>query len=254
MYEIIAKTLGINTVKINRHEQDFSIDIEAANQALQNNNPPIKVVFVVHPNSPTANALNLQEITWLKTIPEDIMVVIDEAYFEFCQNTLVTELSYHPNWVILRTFSKAFRLASLRLGYAIAPAEIIVNLEKVRLPYNIPSFSLCAGQLVLSERQQLLQVIPEILGERRKILPILQGNPALQIWPSDGNFIYARLTNHGLEILGESTQEAGLRKIMQVLKSQGSLIRHTGGGLRLTVGSPEQNQRLLERIQMIFAN
>ena len=254
MYEIIAKTLGINTVKINRHEKDFSIDIDAANQALQNNNLPIKVVFVVHPNSPTANALNPQEIAWLKTIPEDIMVVIDEAYFEFCQNTLVTELSHHPNWVILRTFSKAFRLASLRLGYAIAPAEIIVNLEKVRLPYNIPSFSLCAGELVLSERQQLLQVIPEILGERRKILPILQGNPALQIWPSDGNFIYARLTNHGLEILGESTQEAGLRKIMQVLKTQGSLIRHTGGGLRLTVGSPEQNQRLLERIQMIFAN
>jgi histidinol-phosphate aminotransferase len=254
MYEIIAKTLGINTVKINRHEKDFSIDIEEANQALQQSNPPIKVVFVVHPNSPTANALNPQEIAWLKTIPEDIMVVIDEAYFEFCQHTLVTELSQHNNWVILRTFSKAFRLASLRLGYAIALPAIIENLEKVRLPYNIPSFSLCAGELVLSERQELLQVIPEILEEKRKILPILQTIPALQIWPSDGNFIYARLTNEGLQKLGETSQDAGLRKIMQVLKTQGSLIRHTGGGLRLTIGSSEQNQRLLERIKMIFAN
>ena len=242
MYGIIAQTLGISVVSIGRDEQTFEMDLKTAQTTIETTeNPPIRVVFVVHPNSPTANALTEDELNWLRSLPENILVVIDEAYFEFSQISVVEELKHHPNWVILRTFSKAFRLASLRAGYAIAVPEFISALEKVRLPYNLPSFTQTAALLALNHRQELLTVIPEILGERDRLINALAQNKNLKIWRSDANFIYLRLTD-------ERNSESALSEIMEQLKSKGTLVRHTGGGLRITVGRPDENQRTIERL------
>ena len=242
MYGIIAQTLGISVVSIGRDEQTFEMDLKTAQTTIETTeHPPIRVVFVVHPNSPTANALTEDELNWLRSLPEDILVVIDEAYFEFSQISVVEELKHHPNWVILRTFSKAFRLASLRAGYAIAAPEFISALEKVRLPYNLPSFTQTAALLALNHRQELLTVIPEILGERDRLINALAQNQNLKIWRSDANFIYLRLTD-------ERNSESALSEIMEQLKSKGTLVRHTGGGLRITVGRPDENQRTIERL------
>lgn len=248
MYGIIAQTLGIPVVSAQRKEENFEIDIEAAKRAIaQNQNPPVRAVFVVHPNSPTANALTPDEIEWLENLPSQILVVIDEAYFEFSQNTLADQLHHHPNWIILRTFSKAFRLASMRVGYAIAHPELAVALEKIRLPYNLPSFCQVAAELALAQRQLLLAVIPEIISERAKLIAALSQYQKLQIWPSAANFVYMRVKAGE----GESPQQEH-QQIMQHLKERGTLIRHTGGGLRITVGSPEENQRTVDRIAAIF--
>ncbi len=242
MYGIIAQTLGISVVSIGRDEETFKMDLKAAQTAIETTeHPPIRVIFVVHPNSPTANALTEDELDWLRNLPENILVVIDEAYFEFSQISVVEELKHHPNWVILRTFSKAFRLASLRAGYAIAVPEFISALEKVRLPYNLPSFTQTAALLALNHRQELLTVIPEILGERDRLINALAQNQNLKIWRSDANFIYLRLTD-------EQNSESALSEIMEQLKSKGTLVRHTGGGLRITVGRPDENQRTIERL------
>jgi histidinol-phosphate aminotransferase len=250
MYGIIAQTLGIPVVSIQRKEENFEIDIEAAKRAIdQNQNPPVRAVFVVHPNSPTANALTPDEIEWLESLPSEILVVIDEAYFEFSQNTLADQLHQHPNWIILRTFSKAFRLASMRVGYAIAHPELAVALEKIRLPYNLPSFSQTAAELALAQRQLLLATIPETLSERAKLIAALTQHQKLQVWPSAANFIYLRVK----AAEGESAEQEH-KQIMQQLKAKGSLIRHTGGGLRITVGSPEENQRTVDRIEEVFDN
>ncbi|MEG4120930.1 histidinol-phosphate transaminase [Microcoleus sp. N9_B4] len=248
MYGIIAQTLGIPVVSVRRKEETFEIDIEAAKRDLgQNQNPPVRAVFVVHPNSPTANALTPDEIEWLSTLPEEILVVIDEAYFEFSQNTLADQLHHHPNWIILRTFSKAFRLASMRVGYAIAHPELTATLEKIRLPYNLPSFSQTAAELALAQRQLLLATIPETLSERAKLIAALTQHQKLQVWPSAANFVYLRVKAGE----GESAEQEH-KQIMQQLKDGGTLIRHTGGGLRITVGSPEENQRTVDRIGEIF--
>ena len=248
MYGIIAQTLGIPVVSAPRKEDNFEIDIAAAKQAIaQNQNPPVRAVFVVHPNSPTANALTTAEIEWLSSLPEDILVVIDEAYFEFSQNTLADRLHQHPNWIILRTFSKAFRLASMRVGYAIAHPQLTAALEKIRLPYNLPSFSQTAAEFALAQRQLLLAVIPEIISERAKLIAALTQHQKLQVWPSAANFVYLRVK------AGEDeSAEQEHQQIMQQLKEQGTLIRHTGGGLRITVGSPEENQRTVDRIQAVL--
>jgi len=131
--------------------------LAAAESAIeQTHNPPVRVV---HPNS-TGNALTSKELEWLRSSPEQILVVIDEAYFEFSQ-TVVSELLQRPNWMVLRTFSKAFRLAALRVGYAIAHPELIVALENPQ-PYNLPSFSQAAALVTLQQRQLLLESIPPI--------------------------------------------------------------------------------------------
>lgn len=248
MYAIIAQTLGIPVVSVGRKEENFEIDIEAAKKALaQTQNPPVRVVFVVHPNSPTANALTADEIEWLENVPPEILVVIDEAYFEFSQNTLAGKLNAHPNWIILRTFSKAFRLASMRVGYAIAIPELAAALEKIRLPYNLPSLSQVAAEFALAQRQLLLAAIPEIFAERTKLIAALTQHQKLQIWPSAANFIYLRVKG------GDGNRaETEHKQIMQQLKTKGTLIRHTGGGLRITVGSPEENQRTVDRIGEIL--
>ena len=248
MYGILAKTLGIPVVTIGR-ETTFEMDLAAAQSAIeQTQNPPIRVVFVVHPNSPTANALTTAELDWLRSLPEEILVVIDEAYFEFSQTTVTGELAQRPNWVVLRTFSKAFRLAAHRIGYAIAHPELIAALEKVRLPYNLPSFTQAAAQVALTHRQQLLELIPQILTERSQLIAALQQHPALKVWPSDANFIYLRLTSAEKDSASNT-----LTLLVQKLKAEGTLIRHISDGLRITIGSPEENQRTLHRLQSFLS-
>jgi histidinol-phosphate aminotransferase len=241
MYAILAQTLGIPVVSIGR-TPDFALNLQEAQEAVDPFAPnPVRVVFMVHPNSPTGNALTAAEIAWLRQLPPNILVVIDEAYFEFSQQTLVSEIADRPNWVILRTFSKAFRLAAHRVGYAIANPALIQVLEKVRLPYNLPAMSQAAALLALTHRAQLLQSIPELFEERDRLFTALSQLPHLQLWPSAANFIYARLET-----------EAATIALQQQLKQVGTSIRYTGGGLRITIGTPEENNHTFMRIQELI--
>ena len=246
MYGILAKTLGIPVVTVSR-QKDFALNLDAAQQAIeQTNNPPVRVVFVVHPNSPTGNALITQELDWLRSLPENILVVVDEAYFEFSQTSVINELTQRSNWIVLRTFSKAFRLAGHRVGYAIANPDLVRVLEKVRLPYNLPSFSQIAARVALQQRQLLLPLVTQTIEERERIYPILQANGAFKVWQSQANFLYLRLAD-----LSNKQHEQTLADITQNLKAKGTLIRHTGGGLRITIGTPEENKRTIERLAAV---
>ena len=249
MYGILAKTLGIPVLTVERNPDNFEIDLKAAQSALEATQaPPIRVVFVVHPNSPTGNCLTGAELSWLRSLDEQILVVIDEAYFEFSQTTLVSELPQHPNWVILRTFSKAFRLAALRVGYCVGHPQAIAILEKVRLPYNLPSFSIAGALAAMENKQLLLESISPTLHERDKLIEVLSQHPRLQIIKSAANFIFLRLQGNNPE-----NQNLTLTTLHQKLKTSGTLVREINGGLRITIGSPEENTRTLERIQAALA-
>jgi len=245
MYAILAQTLGIPVVQVER-EANFEIDLAAAQLAIeQTQAPAIRVVFVVHPNSPTGNALNSSELEWLRNLPAEILVVIDEAYFEFSQTSVVRELLQKPNWVVLRTFSKAFRLAAHRVGYAIAHPQLIAALEKIRLPYNLPSFSAAAALVALQQRQLLLEPVHQLLAERAKLIYALKQHPALQVWDSAANFIYLQLKATDCKAGAQDS----LSSLTQQLKANGTLVRQINGGLRITIGSPEENLRTLNRLQ-----
>lgn len=244
MYGILARTLGISVTTVGRSPQTFEIDLSAAQTALdQTTAPPIRLVFVVHPNSPTGNALTDAELKWLRSLPQNILIVIDEAYFEFSQTSVVKELLGHSNWVILRTFSKAFRLAAHRVGYAIAHPEVIAVLEKVRLPYNLPTFSQLAAHTALRHRQDLLASLSDLLQQRRQVIETLSQYPCLQVFPSDANFVFVQF-----DPMENISNEVMLQKIGTDLKQQGTLIRLISGGLRITIGSPAENERMLGRL------
>lgn len=246
MYGILAQTLGVHVVSVDRSNLNFEVDLVAAQKAIDDTqDPPIRVVFMVHPNSPTGNALTTAELEWMGRLSTDILVVIDEAYFEFSQHTVVGELAQHPNWVVLRTFSKAFRLAAHRVGYAVGHPQLIAALEQVRLPYNLPSISLMAAELVLKHHVSILSTIAETMSERDRLSIVLTAIPALQIWRSDANFIYGR-------IQGVPDPELAMRELVIKLKNQGTSIRHTGGGLRISIGSPAENQRTGARMTQLL--
>lgn len=252
MYGILAQTLGIPVVTIDRLHPSFAVDLSAAQAAIsQTNQPAIRAVFMVHPNSPTANALTVAELNWLRSLPESVLVVIDEAYFEFSQHTVVAELQRRSNWVILRTFSKAFRLAAHRVGYAIGHPELIAALEKVRLPYNLPATTQAATFWAMTQRQTLLSVIPMLLSERETLAQFLATHPALQVYPSAANFLFVRLQPTVAKTWNLS-DEAALDKLFQSLKDQGTVIRKISDGLRITVGSQAENQRTIARLQSLL--
>ncbi len=244
MYGILAQTLGIPVVNVDRSASNFEVDVVAAQSAIDTQAVPVRVVFMVHPNSPTGNALTVSELDWMRSLPSDILVVIDEAYFEFSQQTVIAELAARPNWIILRTFSKAFRLAAHRVGYAVAHPQVIATLEQVRLPYNLPSISLAAAQMVLQHRQSLLATIPETMSERDRLFGLLSQIDKLQVWRSDANFIYARIVG--------ANPDLAMTELVAQLKLQGTLIRHTGGGLRISIGSPAENDRTYQRIDRLL--
>lgn len=244
MYGILAQSLGIVTHTINRNEDNFSWNLDKANKLIaEEKNSPIKVIFMVHPNSPTGNCLMSKEIQWLKDLPQDILVVIDEAYYEFSQQTLVSELAKHQNWLILRTFSKAFRLAAHRVGYAIAHEDIIKVLEKIRLPYNLPTFSQLAAEFALQHRDLILPAVKDVMKEKERIYQGLISNPLWKVWHSDANFIYLRLA--------QNPSNENHQRIMAQLKRENVIIRHTGGGLRISVGTVSENDNMLNKLATI---
>lgn len=245
MYRILAETLGIPVVRVNRQEADFAVNLEAAQTACDRAQPPVRVVFIVHPNSPTANPLTPAELDWLRQLPESILIVVDEAYFEFSQQTTAADVLKKPNWVVLRTFSKAFRLAAHRVGYSVSNPALTAALEKVRLPYNLPSLSQAVARLALENRQELLSAIPALLQERDLLQVELATH--LIVWPSAANFIYARPK------VSPEQLEASLIQLSYRFKQLGTLVRRTGGGLRFTVGAASENRHTLERLRKALA-
>jgi histidinol-phosphate aminotransferase len=238
MYGITAKTLGVPYLPIGRNPDTFHLDLPALLAAC--NTGTVGAIFLPHPNSPTGTPLTPEELAVLGNLPQDILVVIDEAYFEFSSLTVLPELAAHPNWVILRTLSKAFRLAAYRVGYAIAQPPLIALLEKVRLPYNVPAASQAAAALVVAHHEEILQSIPALLAERERVTTGLQ-LLGFQVWPSAGNFVFC--TFPGVE--------PGW--LHQALAQQGTLVRHTCGALRVTMGTSAENSRLLARVEAILA-
>jgi len=156
--------------------------------------------------------------------------------------------------LVTRTFSKALRLASHRVSYGIAHSTIIAALEKLRLPYNLPSFSQVAAHTALTHRVQILSQIPDILAERNRLYQALSDHPYLQVWPSDSNFLYVRLQANALSVLEARSQAEGLIKLLGQLKEKGTLVRQTGGGLRISIGTQSENQRTLANIQQVLGS
>ncbi|MBY0426153.1 MAG: histidinol-phosphate transaminase [Cytophagales bacterium] len=235
MYQVSAEIndVFINNVPLDEH---FQIQTDKVINAIHANT---KVIFICSPNNPSGNSVSVQSIeTILRSF--NGLVVIDEAYIDFSSQPSFTQrLAEFPNLVVLQTFSKAWGLANLRVGMAFASLEIISLMNKIKPPYNIGGKTQEAALFALGFAHQTEAMVQEILEEREKLISALEGAPGvIQVYPSDSNFLLVKTTNaHG---------------IYNALVSKGIIVRDRSkvygceGCLRVTVGTPEENERLLK--------
>lgn len=235
MYAIDATSTGTTVISVPRNA-DFSIDEQAVLAALATGN--VDLVVIANPNNPTGNLSNESFLIDVLNAT-DALVLVDEAYFEFSRHTMRPHMERHSNLVILRTFSKAFSLAGLRVGYALAHEDVISELMKVRQPYSVDAFSQWVATKVFRERVVFQSAIRDIMRERDRLLHGLSSLSGVQVFPSEANFVLFRVDQAGA-------------LWRDLLHNHSVLVRDLSRApgledcLRVTVGSPLENTRFLE--------
>ncbi len=203
-----------------------------------------RLVIICNPNNPTGNSFPLEEIRKVLA-GTDKLVVVDEAYFEFSGSSLAGELGRYPNLVILRTFSKAFGMAGLRIGYLMAGTAVINVLQRVRQPYNSNSYSQAAGTLALDYLSQFQAQVREILAERDKLMNYLLGLDLERVYASDANFILFKPKSGAAEIHAKLLEQNVLIRYMGFLPVVGET-------LRVSPGLPEENESFITALNAVL--
>jgi histidinol-phosphate aminotransferase len=237
MYKIIAQGMGINS---SGFPLDENWDFEANEYLEFLEERESKVVFFSYPNNPTGNCFSAKAI---KTIIEKFngIVVVDEAYYNFSDNTFIDEMPKNNNLIVLKSLSK-IGMAGLRVGYGIAEPELIEQFNKVRLPYNSNSISQLLSEKLLSDFASIQKQIDEIKNERERMFKSLSELEGITPYPSDSNFILFR-------------SKIDSEQLFKNLVENGILIRNLGGHprlsncLRVTVGTKDDNDQFLEQVR-----
>jgi len=238
MYKVCA---SINDVEYRKVLLDENFQF-SADDLLNATNINTKIIWLCSPNNPTGNTLNRTEIVKLLKAFEGI-VVLDEAYIDFASEGSFSEfLSEYPNLVILQTFSKAWGSAAIRLGMAFASTEIIYVLNKIKYPYNINILTQKQALLALNNVQQVDAWVETLLAERVVLIQELEKLPFVQhIYPTDANFVLIKVPD--------------ANAIYKSLVEKGIIVRNRNtvslcmGCLRITVGTPDENNILLEELK-----
>ncbi len=242
MYRIIATFTGMDYVGVPLREADFALDVGALLAAIAEHDPA--VVFLAYPNNPTGNLLPADA---LRTVIQAAngLVVIDEAYAPFTDASFMPELLDHDNLLVMRTVSK-MGLAGLRLGYMAGHPEWIVEIDKTRLPFNINSLTQISAEFALERKTELDAQTQAIREQRADLFARLQALDGLRPYPSEANFILARVAPGHADAIHH-----GLRK-------RGILIKNLHGAhpmladcLRITVGTPEENGLLVDALKSL---
>lgn len=241
MFRMIATFANLQYVGV-ALKDDFSLDLDALLVAIAQHKPA--VIFLAYPNNPTGNLFDEQAILKIiQTTPG--IVVVDEAYHVFADASLMDKLLQYPNLLLMRTLSK-LGLAGLRLGLLMGRSEWLLQLEKMRLPYNVGIMTQLIAQTVLSHTDILLEQAQAIKVEREKMYRRLAALDGIEAFPSDANFILFRINN--------------AKAVFIALKQRDILIKTLDGThpllancLRVTVGTPEENTKFCETLQTILS-
>lgn len=239
MYEVSANINDVELINIELN-QDFQIDLDTLKPYLKDEN--LKIIFICSPNNPTGNSIKRIEY-----ILENFngIVFIDEAYIDFSpEESFRIQIKNNPNLIVSQTFSKAWGMASIRVGIAYASEEIIKFYNKTKPPYNISQLNQNAILNALNDENinQVSENIKLILNEKKNLIQNLEQLKLVKkIFPTDANFILIEVENADLiyqKLINENV----------IVRNRNSVIKNC---LRITVGSPEENLKLIETLQKL---
>jgi histidinol-phosphate aminotransferase len=244
MYSVAARIQGANVITVPlKADAGFALDERAV---LEKCTPDVKIVFLCSPNNPTGNLLSEDSIISLtRALQGRAVVVVDEAYIEFSgAQSLARKIGDLPQLAVLRTLSKAYALAGARCGTLIADPEVVALLRKVIPPYAIAQLSMEAVLKVLDPAQLTVsrERLATIVSERDRMVAALGKIPNVtRVWPSASNFVLVEFEDVPLAL----ARSRGARLLIRDVRGYPGL----GRCLRITVGSPEQNNRLLDALR-----
>lgn len=239
MYEVSANINDVELINLDLND-DFQIDLETLKPYFEDEN--LKIIFICSPNNPTGNSIKN-----IKYILENFngIVFIDEAYIDFSpEESFRNQIKNYPNLIVSQTFSKAWGMASVRVGIAYASEEIIKFYNKVKPPYNISQLNQDAILNTLNDEKinQVSENIKIILEEKKSLIQNLKKlNLVKTIFPSDANFVLVEVDN-----ANSVYQELVNQNV--IIRNRNSVIKNC---LRITVGSPKENLKLIETLQTL---
>jgi histidinol-phosphate aminotransferase len=241
MYPMLGQALGAQMVRVQSAE-DLALPVAGLMAAIS---PRTRVVAIANPNNPTGLAAQRAGLLEVVESSPNAAVLIDEAYFEFCGETLISELASHPNLFVARTFSKVYGLAGLRLGVLLGASDQIDYLRRLGLPFNVNSVALACLEEALAD-QAFVRDHVEQVKEGRVRLEQLVGELGLRFWPSQTNFVLVKV--------GALTN-----KFVESMKNRGILVRDSSanpgcdGCIRITVGTSAQMDIVVQAIRQAIA-
>ena len=217
---------------------DFTIDLAGMRAAFT---PDAKLLYLCSPNNPTASQLKLGEV---ESLTEEFpgIVLVDEAYAEYADFSVVPLINKYENLIVLRTFSKAFGLAGLRLGYAVANPKLATTIDNLPTPYAVNVVSLSMGRKLLENYAMVEESVEALKAERGRLIKKLDELNGVKAFDSKANFVLFN-TDQPSEDVYLSMLKKGL-----VIKKLGKLLKYPNC-LRSTVGRPEVNEKLLKALQ-----
>jgi histidinol-phosphate aminotransferase len=247
MYPFDAALHGADVVSVTRHP-DFSLDVDAIEAAVSTHRP--KLLFITSPNNPDGGWVSDADLERLLALP--IVVVLDEAYVEFAgidgvsgmARSRIRQVMRRDNLIVLRTFSKLAALAGLRVGYGAFPAALMPHLWKIKQPYNVSIAASTAAIAALDDLGWLTDKVDRIVAERARFFDLLAAIPYLRPYPSQSNFILCKVVGRDAHALKLALEEEGI--LVRYYSSAG-LSDH----IRITVGRPEQVDRVIEVLREI---
>ena len=235
MYSIYSKI--VNSRYIGAGEgNDFTINVDDIIKSIEENDP--KLTIICNPNNPTGTTIKRDDVLRIVKSTNNV-VIVDEAYMEFSNESVVDEIENYDNLIVVKTMSKAFSMAGIRTGYLIANEELVKTIEKVRPPYNLNSISALLATKALKQKDKMLSYVENLKVEREKIYEKLI-DMGVKAYKSGANFVFF---------------SSKVDNLAEKLIENDVLIRKFGGKLdnyyRVTVGSPKENEAFLNAMKKI---
>lgn len=244
MYRLIAEATGCRYAGVPLQADGFDLDADAMLTAIEREQPA--VIFLAWPNNPTGNLLDRDVVDRILAAAPGL-VVLDEAYHAFAGDSYLPALAGHDNLLVMRTLSK-LGLAGLRIGLLAGTPEWIEQFDKLRLPYNISVLNQIAATRVLERHDILDRQVQAILRERERLLSALQDMQGIHVWPSATNFLLFRTTTRPAAEVFAELYEHGV--LIKQLHGSHALLDNC---LRVTVGTPEENDSFLNALRDVLA-